>query len=132
MNDSICIDWARFSMAQNALGSRMESVIGWFDDDGKSAVLAIASAADGRDGHTVIRVANLLKLDAMQIGALSVSEIAYACELATRACLDDGAPWRPVNEKAKALAYAHRATLVLLRSELEHQSRDMKANARAA
>jgi hypothetical protein len=132
MDDRINIDWARFFLAQKALGTRLESVVGWFDDDGASAVLAIARAADGHDGHTIIRVAGLLKVDAMQIGALSVSEIAEACELAARACLDDDAPWLPVHEEAGALAKAHRETLILMKNELMQYSPDVQTNARAA
>jgi histidine phosphotransfer protein HptB len=132
MDNRVNIDWARFFLAQEALGSRLESVVGWFDDDGTSAAQAIARAADGHDGYSIIRVAGLLKVDAMQIGALSVSEIAESCELAARACLDDSAPWPPVHEKARALAKAHRQTLALFREEIATHSDVAQPKARAA
>jgi histidine phosphotransfer protein HptB len=118
MAHCIAIDWARFHMAERALGLRFDAAIEWFRADGASALAAIERAVVARDAMTVIRTAGLLKTDAMQIGALCVSEHAEACENAARDCFEGSAPWAPVVRQMRLLRQSHTATIDQFGAEL--------------
>ncbi len=84
------VDWERFSQARTTLGANFLRVIGYFSDDGAKSVSAIEDALRTRNAIAMIGPADLLKSDAMQIGALSVAEIAEDIEFGARDCVE----WR--------------------------------------
>jgi histidine phosphotransfer protein HptB len=84
------VDWERFAQARATLGVNFLRVIGYFSDDGAKSVAAIEDALRTRNAIGMIGPADLLKSDAMQIGALSVAEIAEDIEFGARDCVE----WR--------------------------------------
>ena len=84
------IDWERFGQARTHLGVRFLRVIGYFRDDGAKSVATIEDSLRAGDAIGMIGPADLLKADALQIGALSVAELAEDVEFAARDCVE----WR--------------------------------------
>jgi histidine phosphotransfer protein HptB len=84
----VIIDWARFAQARTQLGSNFVRVIGYFREDGIKSVTAIEDAMRALNAVSMIGPADLLKMDAMQIGALSVAELAEDLEFAARDCVE--------------------------------------------
>jgi histidine phosphotransfer protein HptB len=84
----VIIDWARFAQARTQLGSNFVRVIGYFREDGLKSVKAIEDAMRALNAVSMIGPADLLKMDAMQIGALSVAELAEDLEFAARDCVE--------------------------------------------
>jgi histidine phosphotransfer protein HptB len=89
-HEEAIVDWERFAQARTTLGANFLRVIGYFNDDGAKSVAAIEDALRMRNAIAMIGPADLLKSDAMQIGALSVAEIAEDIEFGARDCVE----WR--------------------------------------
>jgi histidine phosphotransfer protein HptB len=89
-HEEAIVDWERFAQARTTLGANFLRVIGYFSDDGAKSVSAIEDALRMRNAIAMIGPADLLKSDAMQIGALSVAEIAEDIEFGARDCVE----WR--------------------------------------
>jgi histidine phosphotransfer protein HptB len=83
----VVIDWARFAQARSQLGSNFVRVIGYFREDGAKSVSAIEEGMRALNPIAMVGPADLLKMDAMQIGALSVAELAEDVEYAARDCV---------------------------------------------
>lgn len=84
----IIVDWERFAQARAQLGGKLVRVVGYFRDDGKKSVEAIEAALRTRNAINIIGPADLLKTDAMQIGALTVAELAEDIEFGARDCVE--------------------------------------------
>jgi histidine phosphotransfer protein HptB len=84
----VVIDWARFAQARSQLGSNFVRVIGYFREDGAKSVSAIEEGMRALNPIAMVGPADLLKMDAMQIGALSVAELAEDVEYAARDCVE--------------------------------------------
>ena len=84
----VIIDWERFAQARVQLGSNLVRVVGFFRDDGQKSVDAIENALKARNAISIIGPADLLKTDAMQIGALTVAELAEDIEFGARDCVE--------------------------------------------
>jgi hypothetical protein len=84
----VVIDWARFAQARSQLGSNFVRVIGYFREDGVKSVNAIEDGMRALNPVAMVGPADLLKMDAMQIGALSVAELAEDVEFAARDCIE--------------------------------------------
>ena len=82
------IDWERFSQTRTQLGGRFVRVLDYFREDGAKSVAAIEDAIRTRNAIAVIGPADMLKNDAIQIGALSVAELAEDIEFAARDCVE--------------------------------------------
>jgi histidine phosphotransfer protein HptB len=93
------IDWERFVQSRNQLGSRFLRVINYFREDGSKSIAAIEASL-------------------LQIGALSVAEIAEDIEFAARDCVE----WRQAPdallESVVALKAHFDETLTLLDREV--------------
>jgi histidine phosphotransfer protein HptB len=85
---NVVIDWARFAQARSQLGSNFVRVIGYFKEDGVKSVTAIEDGMRALNPIAMVGPADLLKMDAMQIGALSVAELAEDVEFAARDCVE--------------------------------------------
>lgn len=102
------IDWTRFAEARSHLGSNFWRVMGYLREDGQKAVTAIETALRAKDAAGLIGPAELLKTEALQMGAYGVAEIAEEIELQSRECVE----WRQSPELLLE-------TVVKLRSRFE-------------
>ncbi|MEY2925777.1 MAG: hypothetical protein RL367_254 [Pseudomonadota bacterium] len=84
------VDWARFALARQQLGDNFLRLMGYFRDDGAKSVSAIEQAMRNRNPVAAIGPADLLKNDALQLGALAVAELAEDIEFGARDCVE----WR--------------------------------------
>jgi hypothetical protein len=82
------VDWARFAQARQQLGDNFLRLMGYFRDDGAKSVSAIEQAMRDRNPAAVIGPADLLKNDALQMGALAVAELAEDLEFGARDCVE--------------------------------------------
>ncbi len=82
------VDWERFAQAKAHLGSNFLRVVGYFQQDGKQSIDAIENALRARNAVAMIAPADVLKNDALQLGAISVAELAEDVEFAARDCLE--------------------------------------------
>lgn len=82
------VDWARFAESRTALGSSFARLLGYFREDGDKSVSAIETALRAHDAIGMIGPADLLKTEAMQMGALGLSELAEAIEFEARDCVE--------------------------------------------
>jgi histidine phosphotransfer protein HptB len=88
--DDALIDWDRFAQARAHLGGSFWRVMGYLRDDGHKAVGAIETSLRAKDAAGLIGPAELLKTEALQMGAFGVAEIAEEIELQSRECVE----WR--------------------------------------
>lgn len=82
------VDWTRFDHARATLGANFFRVLSYFRDDGGKAVTAIENAMRANDATAMIGPAELLKSEAVEIGAIGVAEIAEDIEVQARDCLE--------------------------------------------
>ncbi len=82
------IDWERFAQARSVLGSNFLRAIGFFREDGAKSLATIEGALRLRNPIALIGPADLLKADALQIGALTVAELAEDVEFGARDCVE--------------------------------------------
>jgi histidine phosphotransfer protein HptB len=82
------IDWERFAQARAHLGGNFVRVVGYFREDGKKFVDTIEEALKLRNPIRMIAPADSLKSDALQLGALTVAELAEDIEFAARDCVE--------------------------------------------
>lgn len=87
-SDDIAMDWNRFEQARASLGTNFFRVLSYFRDDGGKAVTAIENAMRANDAIAMISPADLLKSEAVQLGALGVAELAEKIEIQARDCLE--------------------------------------------
>ncbi len=82
------VDWARFAESRSALGSNFARLLGYFREDGDKSVSAIEVALRAHDAIGMIGPADLLKTEAIQMGALGLAELAEAIEFEARDCVE--------------------------------------------
>ncbi len=87
-SETTVIDWARFSQARAALGHNFWRVLGYFREDGGKAVGEIEDGLRGHNAMAMIGPADLLKSEAVQMGALAVAELAEEIEMQARDCVE--------------------------------------------
>ncbi len=86
--DDTEMDWNRFEQARASLGANFFRVLSYFRDDGGKAVTAIENAMRANDAIAMISPADLLKSEAIELGALGVAELAEEIEVQARDCLE--------------------------------------------
>lgn len=84
------IDWGRFSEVRQTLGQRFVRTISYFCEDGTRSLAAIENGIRAQRAIDIVGPAELLKVEAMQIGAITVAELAEDIEFAAR----DSVEWR--------------------------------------
>ncbi len=82
------VDWARFAQARRAKGGNFARLLGYFREDGDKSVAAIENALRAHDPIGMIGPADLLKSEAMQMGALGLAELAESIEFEARDCVE--------------------------------------------
>lgn len=82
------MDWNRFEQARASLGANFFRVLNYFRDDGGKAVTAIENAMRANDATAMISPADLLKSEAIELGALGIAELAEDIEVQARDCLE--------------------------------------------
>lgn len=82
------VDWARYAQARERLGGDFWRVMGYLREDGNKAVSLIEDAVRADDPVALIGPAELLKSEAVHMGALGVAEIAEEIELQARDCVE--------------------------------------------
>jgi histidine phosphotransfer protein HptB len=82
------VDWARFAQAKASLGGNFTRLLGYFREDGGKSVAAIEAALRGHDAIGMIGPADLLKSEAVQMGALGLAELAESIEYEARDCVE--------------------------------------------
>lgn len=87
VSDSV-IDWAQYAQARERLGSNFWRVMGYLREDGNKAVVQIEEAMRADDPVALIGPAEMLKTEAVHMGALGVAEIAEEIELQARDCVE--------------------------------------------
>jgi hypothetical protein len=113
----VVIDWARFAQARSQLGSNFIRVIGYFKEDGAKSVTAIEDGMRALNPVAMVGPADLLKMDAMQIGALSLAELAEDVEFAARDCVE----WHQSPESLIENVIQLRATLEETLDQLDRE-----------
>lgn len=86
--DTGAVDWPRFDQARISLGVNLLRVLNYFREDGGKAVTAIENAMRMKDAVAMIGPADLLRSEAVQIGAQGVAELAEEIEVQARDCLE--------------------------------------------
>ncbi len=86
--DITAMDWNRFEQARASLGANFFRVLNYFRDDGGKAVTAIENAMRAHDTVAMIGPADVLKSEAIELGALGVAELAEEIEVQARDCLE--------------------------------------------
>jgi histidine phosphotransfer protein HptB len=82
------VDWARFAQAKTALGGSFTRLLGYFREDGGKSIAQIEAALRAHDAIGMIGPADLLKSEAVQMGALGLAELAEAIEYEARDCVE--------------------------------------------
>ena len=88
MEATALVDWARFAQARAALGSNFARLLAYFREDGGKSITFIEEAMRAHDPIGMISPADLLKSEAVQMGALGLAELAEAIEYEARDCLE--------------------------------------------
>lgn len=86
--DTAAVDWTRFDQARISLGVNLLRVLNYFREDGGKAVTAIENAMRMKDSVAMIGPADVLRSEAVQIGAQGVAELAEEIEFQARDCLE--------------------------------------------
>jgi len=90
MSDTELVDWMRFDQARASLGVRLFRHLGYLREDGAKAVSQIEDAMRAGDAVSLVNPADLLKAEALQIGAMGVAALAEEIEFQARDCIE----WR--------------------------------------
>jgi histidine phosphotransfer protein HptB len=122
------VDWARFAQAREQLAGNFWRVMGYLRDDGHKAVSEIEAGVRRGDAVSLIGPAELLKTEAVHMGALGVAEIAEQIEMQARDCVEwhqspellveDAVTLRSVFEETVALFEREASPLLARRPDL--------------
>jgi histidine phosphotransfer protein HptB len=82
------IDWRQFEAARAALGPNFWRTLVFLRDEGAKAIGTIEFALRGHDAVAMIGPAELLKSEALHMGAMAVAEIAEDVEMQARDCVE--------------------------------------------
>ena len=83
------IDWDAFSHARMTLGAAFVRMLGYFREDGGTAVDRIEHAMQRRDTVVLVAPADRLKEEAQQFGAELLADLAEEIEIAARRAIEN-------------------------------------------
>lgn len=112
------IDWRQFEAARTALGPNFWRTLVYLRDEGKRAIGTIEVALRGHDAVAMIGPAELLKSEALQMGAMAVAEIAEDVEMQARDCVEWHQSPDSLIEAVVELRTAFEATVTALQSHI--------------
>jgi|GEM_PF-542806 hypothetical protein len=87
-DDTDLVDWVRFDQARASLGVRLFRHLGYLREDGAKAVTQIEDAMRSGDAVAMVNPADLLRAEALQIGAIGVAALAEDIEDQARDCIE--------------------------------------------
>ncbi len=87
-DDTELVDWVRFDQARASLGVRLFRHLGYLREDGAKAVTQIEDAMRAGDAVAMVNPADLLRAEALQIGAIGVAALAEDIEVQARDCIE--------------------------------------------
>lgn len=82
------VDWTSFGATRTQLGSEFIRILGYFVEDGLSAVDSIETAMRANDAVGLILPAHKLKGESRQFGAERLGQLAEDIESVGRACVE--------------------------------------------
>lgn len=82
------IDWTQFHQAQRSLGPNFWRTLTFLRDEGSRSIAAIETALRQHNAAAMIGPAELLKSEALQMGAMRVAELAEQVEFEARDCVE--------------------------------------------
>lgn len=112
------IDWQQFHHARDALGSNFWRTLVYLRDEGGRAIGAIETALRRHDAIAMIGPAELLKSEALQMGALRVAALAEQIEFDARDCVETHDAPDLLIEPVVALREAFAETVALLQKDI--------------
>ena len=83
------VDWQAFSEARSALGAGFVRMLGYFREDGATALGRIEEAMQRRDSVALVAPADRLKSEARQFGADPLGDLAEEIEFAARRSIEN-------------------------------------------
>ncbi len=111
------VDWARFERAREQLGGNFWRVRGYLREDGHKAISQIEDGVRSGDAVALIGPAEMLKTEAVHMGALGVAEIAEQIELQARDCVEWHQSPESLVEEAVGLRSAFEETVAMFEKE---------------
>ena len=112
------IDWQRFRHAREALGPNFWRTLVYLRDEGARSIAGIEAALRRHDAIAMVGPAELLKSEALQMGAMRVAELAEQVELDARDCVETHDVPDLLIEPVVALREAFAATVELLEKDI--------------
>ena len=112
------IDWPRFRATRAALGANFWRTLIFLRDEGGRSVAAIEAAVRAHDAASIVGPAELLKTEALHLGAIGVGEIAELVEMEARDCLETHDAPDALIEAVVALRRAFGDTVALLEQDI--------------
>jgi HPt (histidine-containing phosphotransfer) domain-containing protein len=82
------VDWTVFCRARAELGAGFARILGYFREDGETAVARIEEAMRRRDTAALVLPAHTLKSEARQFGAEPLGALAEEIELTARRAIE--------------------------------------------
>lgn len=87
-SDSSIIDWDIFARARAEMGPGFIRILGYFREDGETAIERIEQAMRRRDAAALVRPAQTLESGAHELGAAPLSELAETIETTARRAIE--------------------------------------------
>ncbi|MEO9600003.1 Hpt domain-containing protein [Parasphingorhabdus sp.] len=112
--DNNLIDWTVCNATRAALGANFIRILGYFREDGTQSVRKIEEAMRVKDPAPMVLAAHTLKGEALQFGALQLSDTAETIETTARACVEHHETPDEVLELVVALRPMFEETLAIL------------------
>lgn len=112
------IDWRQFEAARAALGRNFWRTLVFLRDEGTRAIGAVEVALRSHNAAAMIGPAELLKSEALQMGAMAVAEIAEDVEMQARDCVEWHQSPDALIAEVVELRAAFEATVVALQKHI--------------
>ncbi len=112
--ESELIDVSVFTATRSALGSNFARILGYLREDGTQSVEKIEEAMRAKDPAAMVLAAHKLKGEALQFGAMRLSDAAETIEMTARDCVEHHETPDAIIELVSVLRPLFEETLALL------------------
>ncbi len=82
------VDWSAFTLTRSQLAGSFVRILGYFQEDGRTAVQAIEDALRANSAAAMILPAHKLKSEARQFGGERLGQLAEEIEFFARQCVE--------------------------------------------